>query len=121
MRLTTTPMLSLPDSPLVHRGPHLSATDRIVRSIGRGPLWTMTVFREKPAPQSGSTEGGTCTGWFGPPASLTQLRQRTIPALARPFRLITLEKREGIAPKPRPCRHFAHRPHQPGVVRQLRS
>ena len=53
------------------------------------------------------------------PVSPAQLRHCPVPAPWRPFRLLTLQEREGIAPIPRAGRHLAHRLHQAGIVRQL--
>src|SRR5208337_3158949 len=47
------------------------------------------------------------------------LRHCPVPALARPFRLLALQEREGIAPIARAGRHLAQRLRQAGIVRQL--
>src|SRR5271157_3874832 len=50
-----------------------------------------------------------------------QLRHCPVPAVARPFRLLALQQREGIAPIVGAGHRRADRLHQPGVGRELRT
>ena len=50
-----------------------------------------------------------------------QLRHCPVPAVARPFRLLALQQREGIAPRVGAGHRRADHLHQPGVGRELRT
>src|SRR5208337_4961434 len=50
-----------------------------------------------------------------------QLRRCPVPAVVRPFRLLALQQREGIAPIVGAGHRRADHPHQPGVGRELRT